>query len=511
MVDSTGSFQIQQLLELLAVVSSYPDECSAVRGAVERAAQALEAEVAAVVFGGRVAASVGFPEGGVPGPEIVAVARREREHLDVPGIGRCPTATAGWGGTRPGHLVLARWGDEAFSVQERNLVRGMARLLELSLTMLRTLQAEHAMRERSDRHAAENAELLESLRQRQRLLAHLFTIQRAISRHEPLPQILESITVAAQGLLGDDIICLWLSDPLDADRARLRAYVGLPATATKGLPAVRLADAGAAGRAMLADRVVVQYGDAFASPIVNQVTGGRLRASMAAPVHDSGAISGSLLVGSYRPDRRYTEADEQTLRAFAEHVSLALTDAYIVDRMYQAFHDSLTGLASRGLFLERLTQELASAERNAERVAVLFIDLDRFKDINDTLGHAAGDEMLMATAERVKSQLRVGDVAARFGGDEFAIMLGGVSDTAEAVGVAERVVRSINQPMTITGRVLLANASIGIALSTAAGGTDPADLMRRADIAMYQAKRNGRGRYEVFVDEMMLAFVDDSA
>jgi diguanylate cyclase (GGDEF)-like protein len=508
MVDSAASFQIQQLLELLAVVSSYPDEASAAHGAAERAAQALEAEVAAVVFGRRVAACVGFPEGEAPDAEIVAVAQRERDHLDVPGVGRCATVTAGWGGTHPGHLVLARWGEEIFSVEERNLVRGMARLLELSLTMLRSLQAEHTMRERSDRHAAENAELLESLRQRQRLLAHLLTIQRAISRHEPLPQILESITVAAKDLLGDDVVSLWLSDPHEAGRVRLRAYVGLPAAATRQLLAVPLAEAGAAGNAMLADRVVVRYGDAVESAVIHQITAGRLRASMAAPVHDSGAVSGSLLVGSYRADRTYTEADEQTLRAFAEHVSLALTDAYIVHRMYQAFHDSLTGLASRGLFLERLTQELAAAERNAERVAVLFIDLDRFKEVNDTLGHAAGDELLMVTAERLKSQLRAGDVAARFGGDEFAIMLSGVSGTSEAVVVAERVARSIHQPMTVAGRRLLANASIGIALSTP-GRPDPAHLMRRADIAMYQAKRNGRGRYEVFVDEMMLAFVDD--
>src|SRR5207248_2607511 len=104
-----------------------------------------------------------------------------------------------------------------------------------------------------------------------------------------------------------------------------------------------------------------------------------------------------------------------------EQAGTALTAANTVDRMYQAFHDSLTGLASRGLFLERLTQQLGVAERESRRVALLFVDLDRFKQINDTLGHAAGDELLTTTAQRLTSQLRSGtDVAARFGGEAFA-------------------------------------------------------------------------------------------
>lgn len=497
MTDEDGWLQGQQLLELLAVVSSYPDEESAVRGAAERAAQALEAEVAAVVFGDRVAASVGFPLGQAPADELVAVARREQEKLEVPGVGACETVAANWGGTHPGTLVLARWSD-SFSIQEQSLVRGMARLLELTLTMLRALQ-------RSERQAAENAELLNSLRQRQRLVEHLFDIQRAISRRRPLAQILDMITGAAQDLLNDEIVGLWLRESPEGDETKLVAHVGLRTEVARRRPTVPLIEAGAAGQAMLTDDVVVLHGYAETSTLIAELTDGRLCASMAAPVHDSGTVTGSLMVGSHRQTRAYTASDVQTLRAFAEHVSLALTDANTVDRMYQAFHDSLTGLASRGLFLEQLAKRLGAAEHEAKRIALLFIDLDRFKAVNDTLGHAAGDDLLTITAGRLKSQLRATDVAARFGGDEFAVLLYGVGTATDAARVAERILRTLGEPMPIAGRQLRVNASIGIALSTP-GMPDPADLMRRADVAMYQAKRNGRGRLEIFTDEMLLSF-----
>jgi diguanylate cyclase (GGDEF)-like protein len=479
------------------VISSYPDEESAVRGAAERAAQALEAEVAAVVFGDHVVASVGFPMGESPDDDLVAVARGELEKLAVPGVGDCTTVAAKWGGTHPGSLVLARWG-ETFSIQEQSLVRGMARLLELTLTMLRALQ-------RSERQAQENAELLKSLRQRQRLVEHLFDIQRAISRRRPLAQILDMITSAAQDLLGDEIVGLWLRESSQGEETKLVAHVGLRTEVARHRPTVPLTEAGAAGQAMLTDDVVVLHGYAETSSLIAELTDGRLCASMAAPVHDSGTVTGSLMVGSHRQTRAYTASDVQTLRAFAEHVSLALTDANTVDRMYQAFHDSLTGLASRGLFMEQLTKRLGAAEHEAKRVALLFLDLDRFKGVNDSLGHAAGDDLLTITAGRLKSQLRATDVAARFGGDEFAVLLYGVATVADAARVAERILRTLGEPMPIAGRQLRVNASIGIAMSTP-GMPDPADLMRRADVAMYQAKRNGRGRLEIFTDDMLLSF-----
>ena len=500
MSDPAASLQVQQLLELLAVVTSLSDAKSAVQGAVERAAQALEAEVCAVVMDGKVEAAVGFPIGAIPDADLLAVADRERDWLDVPGLDRCQAVTAAWGGTHAGHLIVARWGDDPFTVAERSLVRGMARMLELTLTMLFTLQAEQEMRQRSELQAAENRLLAESLHEQRRLLLHLSVIQRAISRRDPLDEILETITTAAQDLLGDDIVGLWVRDPEAPDRARLASSVGLSA---KRLPGLRMTEAGAAGEAMRLDEVVVLEGYAHASPMIRELTGGRMHASMAAPVHESGRVAGGLLVASYRPDRVYDPGDEQTLRTFAQNVSLALTDAHTLNKVHRAVHDGLTGLASRGLFLERMTEHLATGAA----AALLFIDLDRFKAVNDTLGHAAGDQLLSVTADRIKAELRATDLPGRLGGDEFAVMLPDVTGIDECVTVARRVVRALGEPVVVAGHRVGVNASIGIALSTPRD-SDPADLMRRADIAMYQAKRNGRGRYEVFTEEMLLAFAE---
>jgi diguanylate cyclase (GGDEF)-like protein len=170
--------------------------------------------------------------------------------------------------------------------------------------------------------------------------------------------------------------------------------------------------------------------------------------------------------------------------------------------MNEAFHDSLTGLATRPLFLDRLHGGLAATPTGDCRLALLFIDLDRFKQVNDTLGHAAGDALLMTAAKRIQDCLRHGDVAARFGGDEFAVMLRAVTE-AQAEVVAGRIIRGVERPYQVGGEEVSVGASIGIALCESAQ-QDPEDLLRRADAAMYRAKRNGRGRYELFEPGMEL-------
>jgi diguanylate cyclase (GGDEF)-like protein len=185
------------------------------------------------------------------------------------------------------------------------------------------------------------------------------------------------------------------------------------------------------------------------------------------------------------------------VRAFAEQISLALNDRSTVERMEEALHDALTGLASRKLFLEKLETRLAKAAEEGARTALLYVDLDRFKTINDTLGHAAGDQVLMFTADRLRSHLRQDDVPARLGGDEFAVLLPDVTGPEEATAVAAAIVDALAVPMSVAQRRLVVNASIGIALSEP-GGRDAALLLHRADLAMYQAKRNGRGRFELF-------------
>ena len=170
--------------------------------------------------------------------------------------------------------------------------------------------------------------------------------------------------------------------------------------------------------------------------------------------------------------------------------------------VYDAFHDGLTGLANRALFIDRLGVVLAARRRQPQfRFAVLFLDLDRFKNINDSLGHTTGDKLLQDIARRIEKTLRPGDTIARLGGDEFAILLSHVDDLGDAVHVAERIQEIISTAVVISSHEVYVTASIGIALSSDET-RGPEDILRDADIAMYRAKAAGRARYEVFDSEM---------
>ncbi|MBD2080757.1 EAL domain-containing protein [Leptolyngbya sp. FACHB-17] len=170
--------------------------------------------------------------------------------------------------------------------------------------------------------------------------------------------------------------------------------------------------------------------------------------------------------------------------------------------LHDALHDSLTGLANRILFMDRLGHAIQLSKRHADYCfAVLFIDLDRFKVINDSLGHMVGDQLLMAIAERLGERLRPGDTFARLGGDEFVILLDDIQEDEDATEIAEGVQQALRHPFHLDGQEIFATASIGIILGTASYER-PEDLLRDADTAMYRAKALGRGRHQVFDPSM---------
>jgi len=174
---------------------------------------------------------------------------------------------------------------------------------------------------------------------------------------------------------------------------------------------------------------------------------------------------------------------------------------------YQAFHDSLTGLANRALFRDRVDHALARMRRQQRPIAVLLLDIDGFKNVNDSLGHAFGDAFLQAVAARILGLLRPSDTAARLGGDEFAILLEDLVGPGGAALVADRVLEALRTPLFVGGKEVVAPASVGITIAES-NSSDADDLLRNADVAMYTAKSRGRDRCELFKPSMHEAMLE---
>ncbi|QKI89861.1 GGDEF and EAL domain-containing protein [Thiomicrorhabdus xiamenensis] len=168
---------------------------------------------------------------------------------------------------------------------------------------------------------------------------------------------------------------------------------------------------------------------------------------------------------------------------------------------YYASHDPLTGLANRSLFYDRLEQAIKKSQRNSEKLAVFFIDLDNFKEINDSLGHDIGDEVLKAVSEHLKKLIRSGDTFARLGGDEFTILIEELKQEQHASILAEKIVKDLNQPILVRNHELHLGCSIGISIYPE-NGDNPTDLLKNADAAMYRAKNQGRNNFQYYSREM---------
>jgi len=216
------------------------------------------------------------------------------------------------------------------------------------------------------------------------------------------------------------------------------------------------------------------------------------------PVMAQDRVEAILTVGY----REAPVADPQIARCggqFAERLAVALSKSARDESLYrQAHYDPLTALPNRLLFRDRLAQELVSSTAGLSRGALLYIDLDHFKRVNDSVGHSAGDQLLTIVTQRLRSAVKDGDTVARLGGDEFAVILRNITDPDAARGTAERIIESVQLPVNIGGRDHYVGASIGVTLFPD-DGTSIEDLMRNADTAMYRAKDIGRGR-AVFFD-----------
>jgi diguanylate cyclase (GGDEF)-like protein len=219
------------------------------------------------------------------------------------------------------------------------------------------------------------------------------------------------------------------------------------------------------------------------------------------PVVDEDRLAALLVVGYHgEPARDPAVADYGA--AFAERLRAALSNSARDERLYrQAHYDPLTQLPNRALFRDRLAQELAAAATGLTRGALMYVDLDHFKRVNDTLGHSAGDQLLSIVAHRLKACTKEGDTVARLGGDEFTVLLRNVGDAETVRQIADRVIRSLALPASIGGRDYQMRASVGVTLFPD-DGVDLEEVIRQADLAMYRAKAQGRGRAIFYEREM---------
>ncbi|MDH3306306.1 MAG: EAL domain-containing protein [Acidimicrobiia bacterium] len=234
--------------------------------------------------------------------------------------------------------------------------------------------------------------------------------------------------------------------------------------------------------------------------------------AIAAPLTSDEGVLGVILVANRLADvSNFDDSDVRLLETFASQVSVSLENGRLEDSLaqltelkeelrHQALHDSLTKLANRTLFADGVETAIRQNVREDRFVAVMFLDLDDFKTVNDSLGHAAGDELLVQVAGRLRTFTRPDDLVARLGGDEFAILLENLVSPSDATDVAERILRGMRTPFTVETKDLNVRTSIGIAF----GGQDepPEQLLRNADAAMYAAKQKRKGTYRVFEDEM---------
>jgi diguanylate cyclase (GGDEF)-like protein len=247
----------------------------------------------------------------------------------------------------------------------------------------------------------------------------------------------------------------------------------------------------------------------------------RIRQAMIAPLRGEAGTIGSIMIGNrLTHGTSFTEDDLRLLETLANQAAAALENGQLEQSLaelsrlkeelrHQAYHDPLTGLANRSLFTEQVNARLNRPGPGLLPV-VLFIDLDDFKVVNDSLGHVAGDRLLVAVADRVRNCVRSGDVAARLGGDEFAILLDDVEDLNRTLSVCKRLLEALKVPVPIEGQELSITASIGIA----AGRDDQDradDLLRNADVAMYTAKAQGKSQYALFEPTMHAAIIERHA
>jgi len=347
--------------------------------------------------------------------------------------------------------------------------------------------------------ALETAAALDEACERNETLGSLLALGTALSEATTAREVAQRIADAVPGLVGTPEAHVLLWDPGEATLTR--AASSDSTGHRRPLPAAnRLREP------RLASRLSVTPGPTVVTAVSDPVLGALLEltglpAAVSTPIITQGQLRG-LVVASWDADSADVDAvRRERLAGIASLAATALMSVRLLDEArHLALHDALTDLPNSRLFEERLEQALASASRTGEQIAVLFLDLDRFKAVNDTYGHQTGDELLRAVADRLRQLVRSTDTVARMGGDEFAVILRDARDLMAVERLAGALVTAMSQPFALRGVTVEVGASVGVALN----GPSPSacqSVVRRADAAMYLAKAAGRGCHRLDWDE----------
>jgi diguanylate cyclase (GGDEF)-like protein len=327
----------------------------------------------------------------------------------------------------------------------------------------------------------------------------LLRLARRFAAQSDAEQVYTDLLDEAIAVLGGDGGTLTRLDPLEGVLVPVRASVAENVTISVGK--------GINGRAAerRAPVILNDYQREFGDTTAPARAG--VRAAVGVPLLHDGRLLGTLSINTYDEAKQFTPEDAEVLELLAgvaagvlaslqRTAELAAANQELKqardDAHYQALHDGLTGLPNRVLLDDRLEQAILRGERDRAGLALLVLDLDRFKDVNDTLGHHTGDELLQQVASRLRTVVRASDTVARLGGDEFAIVLPTAADATVATELARKIVETVEQPYGVADHHVSVGASIGVAMYPEHGG-DPKTLLRRADVAMYVAKRAGGG------------------
>lgn len=481
--------RLETLQRTVVDLVSAPDPEEGLRRVLEAAARSVRAPAYVLSIDSGVPLAQRLYYGGMTEPEAVEIAARLPEQIgaDLHGVISVEVAS-----TRCvfGHLGVIEPQSRQFLPQEREWVQSYASLAAAAL---------------------DSATALEEARRQATTAGTLLDLSSSLTELRSTEEMALNLARAVQSVIDCDRSMVLVHDSASGG-LHVAATHGFPGPLERQLAALTLPQTSAerlsAGVTFYpADRIAQfrhDHGVALDDAAI---------AGASAPMMANDEFIGALVVFvSDHPERlRENPTLGEALRGLSGQAAVAIRNAQLVDQVrHQALHDALTGLPNRSLVLDRLEQALSRVKRDGVAVAALFIDLDGFKVVNDSLGHAAGDRLLVAVAERLRATVRGSDTLGRLGGDEFVIVAEGGSLAAGPQPIAERILEVMHAPFELGGPAgrLMVTASIGIAM----GDRESAgDLLRDADIALYQAKQQGKNRFVLYQQQMSQPAIDRMA